>query len=470
MKHYVVTAVLSLIVLSCDDSGGASNNSCADECLQAGAVMCNGDLIDRCEDQGGCLVWSTVTNCSVTGGTCDDALGTPKCTDSCVDLCDGVGETRCNGTRVQNCVEGGAGCLTWETDSDCALTEQACNDGSGQAACVEDCNLHSPVEPSSPEPQDQGVDVDPDLTTQLTWAASEGAVSYAVYAGEACPPPAWPDAAFVSVSDPGMPVSLAFETSYCWQVVAISEDGCETEGPVWSFETGTPCTEAPSCSGALAPPSSFTHFTSLDLVSTEIPPPPASLCHAPQLRMTLDTITVYEEVDDMANDAVYCIVTAEAPLGSAIQVTGVTQPLDEGESIVLPLNEGIVWGQNSTLTAAGGDMVITYDCFEQDDADEYISMLATLASASAAAGGVQGTGNGWIFTNPGAAASVSAQMIALNSSDDYTVHAQHTIPGSAQLELTHGYYWTVRQSGTINMSDYDYELTMKIWGCSDNGI
>ncbi len=32
-----------------------------------------------------------------------------------------------------------------------------------------------------------------------------------------------------------------------------------------------------------------------------------------------------------------------------------------------------------------------------------------------------------------------------------------------------GAWWSVRRAGTLQMSDWDWELFLTVWGCVDNG-
>lgn len=87
-----------------------------------------------------------------------------------------------------------------------------------------------PEAPSEPDPADlaQNVSID----TDLNWADASGATSYDVYFGTANPPP-FVDNTVVS----NWPLdTLAYDTTYYWQVVAKNDAGA-TAGPVWQFTT-----------------------------------------------------------------------------------------------------------------------------------------------------------------------------------------------------------------------------------------
>jgi len=309
--------------------------------------------------------------------------------------------------------------------------------------------------------------VDPDLTSALQWEAVPDATSYAVYLGAGCPPPAYPSDAFVPVEEPTFPVNLEFNTNYCWQVVALSASGCHTPGDVWSLTTGLPCLASPSCEDALSRPTELPHIARFDLVS--LLPPPPSLCHAPQLRLAVDRIIVHGEADDTDHDVIYCVVTAESPAGAALRVLPPTPALYGGEAFSFGLADGIVWGQLESLIHAGGALMLTYDCFEQEDPDAYPALLDALGAEAQNAGGTPADERGWWFSSPGAVAQVISATLGMNA-DHYLFHAQQMIPGEDHLDLISGGYWNVRRSGTLGASNWDWELVITVWGCVDNGI
>ena len=53
--------------------------------------------------------------------------------------------------------------------------------------------------------------------------------------------------------------------------------------------------------------------------------------------------------------------------------------------------------------------------------------------------------------------------------DDYLFSATQTVPEESHLGLTNGAYWTVRRDGTHLLSDWDWELVLRAWGCAAFG-
>lgn len=189
-------------------------------------------------------------------------------------------------------------------------------------------------------------------------------------------------------------------------------------------------------------------------------------CGAPLLRVRAAQVTVHEEDDDFANDIVYCALTSEAATASEIRVTPQTPNLDEGDSFTYAIEAGVFWGQVAPETP-GGNLLLTYDCFEADSSDGYQSLIDGIGNAAEQIGGVAGS-YGWIFTIVGAVAPVLSDALALDG-DDHLFNAQQTIDLSMQLDMTNGRFWNVRRSGTHLNSDWDWELRVEAWGCAEYG-
>jgi hypothetical protein len=190
-------------------------------------------------------------------------------------------------------------------------------------------------------------------------------------------------------------------------------------------------------------------------------------CGSPKLRLGVATVTVHEEDDDWANDIVYCVIQAEAKTGAEVRITPKTPNLDEGKSHNFALESGVFWGQKGPTTP-GGNMLITYDCIEADTSDGYQKLVNSIGQAAGNIGNVVKGDNGWIFSTAAAIAPVVSTGLALDT-DDHLFNAQQTIPLDIQLKLTNGAYWTVRRKGTHALSDWDWELTVKAWGCAEYG-
>ncbi len=241
----------------CDDSTGnvICVSDCQDLCAEAGDTQCNGSWIQTCEAlPNGCLDWSQTLDCAEGGQLCEDYTGDASCMDECVDECDTLADTQCSGTVIQSCVTGPDGCLDWEGGTDCASSGELCDDSGGEATCVIDCAVSGPAVPGAPTPAHQSTQVDESSVTSVSWADSAGASSYDVYFGDTCPPPTYPDPAFQNVTASELTgLTLAPDTGYCWQVVALDAN-CAVQGPQWTFHTtcSDPVPGAPVVTSSLA--------------------------------------------------------------------------------------------------------------------------------------------------------------------------------------------------------------------------
>jgi hypothetical protein len=191
-------------------------------------------------------------------------------------------------------------------------------------------------------------------------------------------------------------------------------------------------------------------------------------CGKPLLRIGVAQIIVHEPVDEvLSNDEVYCLVQAEAQTGGEVRVTPITPQLGAGESYVYSLESGVFWGQQDPRFP-GSAIQITYDCIESDSDDGYANLIGAIGDAAIEIGGVIPGQYGWIVILVGVVAELVAAGLA-NATDDPLFNVQQTIPEDKELMLTNGGWWSVRRSGTHNLSDWDWELIVKAWGCAEFG-
>lgn len=193
---------------------------------------------------------------------------------------------------------------------------------------------------------------------------------------------------------------------------------------------------------------------------------PRAACSNPHVRVRVARLDVVEEDDDFANDIVYCLFSTEASGGSEIRVTKPTSPLDEGDYAVYSLAEGVIWGQQGQLRPPGGNLLITYNCFESESGnDGFAQLVGLLGDAAQSFGGIAGT-NGWIFEGAGAVASVIAMALALDN-DDRLLVAQQSLGAAIQIQAANGVYWLIDRSGVNLNSDWNWVLRMEAWGCAE---
>ncbi len=190
-------------------------------------------------------------------------------------------------------------------------------------------------------------------------------------------------------------------------------------------------------------------------------------CLPPRLRMRVAKLIMHEEEEDIPNDVVYCAIISEAETAAELRLLAPTPPLDEGEEHTYALTEGVIWGQDNDVVDPGGNMIITYNCFEQDSVEGWQALLEAVGDAADGLGGLPGD-LGWIFPSIGALAELIGAALSFES-DDHLFNASQIIPKELHLEMTNGRWWGVRQSGKAGLSDWDWELRIESWGCADNG-
>jgi hypothetical protein len=306
----------------CDDSTAnvICASDCTDQCAADGDTQCSGTVIETCQElPNGCLDWAETSDCADLGLLCEDYTGDASCMEECVDECNTLTDTQCSGTVIETCVTGPDGCLDWEGGTDCADTSELCDDSTGDAGCVINCALSGPAEPAGPTPAHQATDVDESAVTSVNWADSNGATSYDVYFGDTCPPPAYPDASFQNVTASELTgLTLATDTQYCWQVVAIDSE-CAVQGQVWTFHT--------TCVDPVAgPPTVTSTLATLYAIGT-----------------TADsyTLTFSEDVSGVITGLTWTPVTGSGTLGTVTQV--------DPQTYTVPFS-GVVDGDQYTLT------------------------------------------------------------------------------------------------------------------------
>ncbi|MFV8749085.1 hypothetical protein ACNOYE_00895 [Nannocystaceae bacterium ST9] len=207
-----------------------------------------------------------------------------------------------------------------------------------------------------------------------------------------------------------------------------------------------------------------------ELGPTTLTPPPAAApedCEPAKLRVRLATITVHDEADLVFKDTIYCAIISEAGAAAELRVTPTTFALDTGDQYVYALAEGVVWGQLGEPVDPQGNLLMTYNCLEADDTAGFEEFLAAIADASEGLGGIPGV-NGWVFPVIGLAADVIAAALALET-DNHLFNASQVIPAELHLSMTTGVWWSVERTGTFNLKDWDWELRMEAWGCTDDG-
>lgn len=127
---------------------------CTDTCPTAGQADCVGDTLRECvASSSGCLAWQ-VTDCAANNNICESSAGAASC--SCVDRCAAVGDMRCEGAMIQTCAEVG-GCLDWTSMTNCATDGKICAAATSGPICVPDASAENCSEPYPLSPGDNVV-------------------------------------------------------------------------------------------------------------------------------------------------------------------------------------------------------------------------------------------------------------------------------------------------------------------------
>jgi hypothetical protein len=224
------------------------------------------------------------------------------------------------------------------------------------------------------------------------------------------------------------------------------------------------CDVVPTCTGFGALPTAPTYLDDPGNVTATDQGP---ACGDPKLLIALRDISVRAAQDDISGDVIYCVTQVESAAGSEIRVTTPTPALNEGDSVSLPLTDGILWGDVLTPRLASASMLITVDCLESDDPAEYDSFVTALTNAATELGATQNA-KLWSFPADKPITGILAATLTANS-DDLLFDAQVMLPKEDLLALAAGARWTVRRSGVASLSEWDWEVGLLVWGCSDSG-
>jgi glutaredoxin len=111
-----------------------------------------------------------------------------------------------------------------------------------------------PNAPSNPSPANGAASVD--ITKDLSWVGGDpdpthDTVTYDVYFGTTNPPPLVSSGQTATTYDTG---TMAYMTTYYWQIVATDNHGASTTGPLWHFTTTSNPNQPPMTPDISGPP------------------------------------------------------------------------------------------------------------------------------------------------------------------------------------------------------------------------
>jgi hypothetical protein len=239
------------------------------------------------------------------------------------------------------------------------------------------------------------------------------------------------------------------------------------------------CDMAPTCTGALAVPTSTTPLSECDndTGSTERTnyacgttlgvPPSMTTCADPQLRIRVRQLSIFQGNTDIPSN-VYCVISAEDGMHSELLVTTPRSvPGWHGTADVnFTPSEALIWGQGD-LYRSTANVTVTYQCYLASDAASAMRILDDIANRAAMVA-AHADGYGWVFGTVAVLGTVIGSSLSA-SHDTLIMDVQQTIDAGALLTLTNGRSWDIhktRGNFLINGAS-DLRLGIEAWGCAN---
>jgi len=192
-------------------------------------------------------------------------------------------------------------------------------------------------------------------------------------------------------------------------------------------------------------------------------------CGAPLLRVAIQRIIDHNTVSCTGGDNIYCLVESEAQAGAEIRVTPLAQSLGDGDEHLYSNEAGVFWGQQGPRTP-GSDLLVTYNCFENTNTDNWQSLADSLGQAAGDVGDIYDGAYGWVFPVTEGVSGIISAALAMSDGDKLWINAQQQIALDMQLELTNGAWWSLRKTGDVCVfGSWDWEVIVRVWGCAQYG-
>ena len=260
-------------------------------------------------------------------------------------------------------------------------------------------------------------------------------------------------------------------------ICADDAEDCET-CPLDCGQCPT-CDMAPTCTGALAVPTSTEPLTECGNYQGDEArvnyacgadlgvAPGETTCADPQLRIRVREIVIDRGNTDIPRQ-LFCVISAEDGTHSELLLTPPREVDGWGRETRINLrpSEGLLWGQGD-LYRSIANVTITYNCYLTSNAEQAQAILDDIAGRAADVS-EHADGYGWVF----GAVSVLGTVIGSSLSsvaDSPVLDVQQTIDADALLELTNGRSWEIRrrQGNFAIHGASDLRLTVESWGCAD---
>ncbi len=239
------------------------------------------------------------------------------------------------------------------------------------------------------------------------------------------------------------------------------------------------CNMAPSCTGALAVPTSSMALDECSNVvggtertnyacGTDLGVSPgATTCADPKLRLRIQQMSIRQGFFDLGQN-LYCVVTAEDGTHSELLLTppSAVAGNQNTTAINLPLSQAVFWGQGD-LYRSISDITVTYKCYLASNAAAAQSVLNDIANRAGMAA-EHADGYGWVFGTVSVLGTILGSSLGAIS-DSNVLDVQQTLAAGALLDLTNGRTWVIHhQRGNLSLSGAsDLDVTIQSWGCAD---
>lgn len=239
------------------------------------------------------------------------------------------------------------------------------------------------------------------------------------------------------------------------------------------------CDMAPSCTGALAVPTSSSSLPSFNnsvgdndrsrfACGVGIGVAPGSTtCADPQLRIRVREISIRRGFFDVPRN-LFCFVTAED--GAHSELLLITPREAAGNQNTTRINltpsQGLLWGQGG-LYRSISNVTISYACFLASNGAAAQRVLDDIAGRAGMVA-EHADGYGWVFGTVAVIGTILGSAIG-TMTDTQILDVQQTISADALLTLTNGHTWEIRnRRGNLSLSGAsDLRITLESWGCAD---
>lgn len=239
------------------------------------------------------------------------------------------------------------------------------------------------------------------------------------------------------------------------------------------------CDMAPSCTGALAIPTSSTALAICDNTldgnqrsnyacgSALGVSPEATTCADPLLRIRVKEISIQRGFFDIPRN-LYCVISAEDGRHSELLLTAPREVAGNRNTTRynLPLGQSLLWGQGD-LYRSISNITISYSCFLASNGAAAQRVLDAIAGRAGMVA-QHADGYGWVFGTVAVLGTIIGSSLS-TMSDSQILDVQQTIDARALLTLTNGRTWEIRQRrGNLDLSGAsDLRITLESWGCAN---